>query len=85
MLLDAFAPHMTERVRRVAWVRRVVICLHGGGTTSVGQVNDTDLHQPLKKEYIALEEEDAHRQAALGKACPVTRREDCMAWMCVSL
>ena len=83
LLLDAFAPHMTERVRRIAWARRVVICLHGGGTTSVGQVNDTDLHQPLKKEYIALETEDALRQAALGKACPITRREDCMAWMCL--
>ena len=81
LLLDAYKPHMTERVRRCAWLRHVVVCIHGGGTTSVGQVNDTDLHRPLKKEYIDLEMEDALRQAALGKACPLTRKEDAMAWM----
>lgn len=83
LLLDAFAPHMTERVRRVAWARRVVICLHGGGTTSVGQVNDTDLHHPLRTEYTALETEDALRQATLGTPCPIIRKEDCIAWMCL--
>ena len=83
MLLDAFKPHMTERVRRVAWARRVIICLHGGGTTSVGQVNDTDLHHPLRTEYTELETEDALRQAMMGIACPITKKEDCMAWMCL--
>ena len=81
LLLDAYKPHMTDRVRRCAWLRQVVVCIHGGGTTSVGQANDTDLHRPMKKEYMDLEMEDALRQAALGKACPVTRREDAMAWM----
>ena len=80
-LLDAYAPHMTERVRRFVWIRNIVVCIHGGGTTSVGQVNDTDLHRPLKKDYIDLELEDALRQAALGKVCPMTRRQDAMAWM----
>ena len=49
LLLDAFAPHMTGRVWRIAWARCVVILLHGGGTTSVGQVNDTDLHRPREE------------------------------------
>ena len=83
LLLDAYAPHQTERVRRCAWQRRVIIVIHGGGTTSVGQVNDTDLHKPMKKEYIELEMDDALRQAALGKACPMVRREDAMAWMSI--
>ena len=83
LLLDAYAPHQTERVRKCAWQRRVVVLIHGGGTTSVGQVNDTDLHKDMKKEYIQLEMDDALRQAALGKACPMTRREDAMAWMCL--
>ena len=38
----------------------------------------------MKKDNIALETEDAHRQAALGKVCPIARKEDCMAWMCLA-
>ena len=47
----------------------------------MGQVNETDLQQPMKKEYMQLEMDDALRPAALGKACPLTRTEDATSWM----
>ena len=41
LLVDAFAPQMTEAVRRCAWHRGYILCIHGGGATSVCQTNDT--------------------------------------------
>ena len=41
LLVDAFAPQMSEAVRRCAWHRGYILCIHGGGATSVCQTNDT--------------------------------------------
>ena len=30
LLLDAFAPQMSDNVRRVAWVRGYIVIIHGG-------------------------------------------------------
>ena len=58
LLCDAFAAHMGSNVRRLAWQRGYIVILHGGGTTGVTQVNDTDLHQHLRRLYV--EEEQHH-------------------------
>ena len=82
LLFDAFLPQMTDRVRRCAWHFRTVICIHGGGATSVAQVNDTDLHAPLKRMYRAMETQDMLEQCRLkGDVVPVTDRSDCVAWL----
>jgi hypothetical protein len=82
LLVDAFAPQMTEAVRRCAWLRGYVLCVHGGGATSVCQANDTDLHAPLKKAYIELEMADAVEQQRLRPhSVPIPRKVDCILWM----
>ena len=82
LLVDCFAPQMTDAVRRLAWHRGYVLCIHGGGATSVCQPNDTDLHAHLKRAYIELETEDALEQQQLRpRGVPVPRKEDAMGWM----
>ncbi|MCP4007872.1 MAG: hypothetical protein GY725_27125 [bacterium] len=82
LVFDAFAPQMTEAVRRLAWERGYVLVLHGGGATSVCQPNDTDLHQPLRRGYVGFESADALLQQRLHPLrCPFARNEDCLAWM----
>ena len=81
LLFDAFKPQMTERVRRAAWHRKFIVCIHGGGSTSVCQVNDTDLHQFLKKAYLEMETRELMEQCRVrGDICPCVRKEDCVAW-----
>ena len=81
LLMDAYAPQMTDRVRRAAWHRKLIVSIHGGGATSVCQVNDTDLHQFLKKEYVDMETRELMEQCRMrGDICPCVRREDCVAW-----
>ena len=47
LLLDAFKPHMDPAVKELALTRGYIVILHGGGTACVGQVNDTDIHEPF--------------------------------------
>ena len=44
-------------VRRLCWKWFNVVVIHGGGATGVTQVNDTDLHQHLRKVLFFLEKE----------------------------
>jgi len=82
LLADAYAPQMTDAVRRCAWLRGYVLIIHGGGTTGITQVNDTDLHQLLKRLYMELEQGAAAEYMRLNPGgCPVPRKEDCMAWL----
>jgi hypothetical protein len=82
LLVDAYSAQTTDAVRRCAWHRGYVLCVHGGGTTSILQVNDTELHQPLKTMYMEFEAADAVQQSRLRpKSCPVPRKEDCIQWM----
>ena len=55
LYLDAFAAHLTENVRDLAFERGFVVGYHGGGTTGVAQVNDTDLHAAFEREYLDAE------------------------------
>ena len=52
---DAFGPHLTQRVRDLAFERGFVVGYHGGGTTGVVQVNDMDLHAAFEREYMDAE------------------------------
>jgi hypothetical protein len=82
LLLDAYAPQMSDSVRRLCWQRGYIVIIHGGGATGVTQVNDTDLHQHLRKTYVE------HEMAAMIKAArlnpnstPVPKCEQCVTWM----
>ena len=58
LFLDAYSAHLSDRVRRAAWHKGYVVVTHGGGASAVTQVNDTDNHGPLKRQYV--ETEQAH-------------------------
>jgi hypothetical protein len=82
LLLDAYASHLTERVRKCAWHRGYVVITHGGGASSICQPNDTGLHAPLKRQYIDMETEDNIAQQRIRhRCCPSVRRSDIISWM----
>ena len=51
LYLDAYKAHMADEVKELAWERGYVLCFHWGCTTGICQVNDTDLHQHVEREY----------------------------------
>jgi hypothetical protein len=55
LYLDAFKPHLDESVASALWVKGFIPVYHGGGTTGVAQVNDTDCHGSFQREYLAVE------------------------------
>ena len=52
LLLDAYAPGLTDNVQRFGWLRGYIVATHGGGASLVAQTNDTDLHQWTRKRFI---------------------------------
>ena len=54
--LDAYSAHLTPVVRELCWERGCAVGYHGGCTTGIAQVNDTDLHAAFEREYLALEQ-----------------------------
>ena len=56
LYLDAFRPHLDSTIADVAWDRGCVVLYHGGGTTGVAQVNDTDLHFQFEQIYLGCED-----------------------------
>ena len=54
--LDAYSAHLTPAVRELCWERGCAVGYHGGCTTGITQVNDTDLHAAFEREYLALEQ-----------------------------
>jgi hypothetical protein len=82
LMVDVFAAQTTEAMRRLAWQRGYVLCIHGGGATGVCQPNDTDLHGEMKRLYMEMEAADAAEQQRLRpEGVPVARPQDCIAWM----
>ena len=81
LLTDAYAAHMGDNIRRLAWHRGYIVILHGGGTTGAMQVNDTDLHQHLRRLYV---EEEQNFLLARNRAVPgqlvTPRPSDCIQW-----
>ena len=55
LFLDAFAPHLDPAVVTAAWAKGYVVVYHGGGSTGVCQVNDTDCHASFETEYLNCE------------------------------
>ena len=83
LMCDAYAAHLDPAVRRLAWNRGYIVVYQGGGTTGVGQVNDTDLHEKLSDLYQQLEQEDHLLQTELDSGCcPRRDREDCVRDFC---
>ena len=68
--LDAFAPQMTDSVRRLAWARGYIVVIHGGGATDSTQTNDTDLHQHQRRLYTEKEIAEMLRLARLNLEMP---------------
>lgn len=82
LLMDAYGPQMSDNCRRLAWSRGYVVIIHGGGATGITQPNDTDLHQHLRRDYVALETSDLVKQARLNPgSTPIPRPENCINWM----
>ena len=80
--LDAFAPQMTDNVRRMAWSRGYIVVIHGGGTTGITQTNDTDLRQHQRRNYTQKEMAETARLARLAPGkMPSAMVEQCIDWM----
>lgn len=62
LYLDAYAAHLDPSVAEFAWSRGYVVVYHGGCTTGICQVNDTDLHAQLQKIYMDMETESFFQQ-----------------------
>ena len=76
LLVDDFGPHKTDAVRRMAWRRKYIVVVHGGGATSVAQTNDTDQNQHVRRMYT--EEESyvlLNKSATLAQKVPVLSHE----------
>ena len=55
LYLDAYTPHLSKEVADLAWSRGYICAYHGGCTTGICQVNDTDLHSQVQALYVELE------------------------------
>ena len=51
LAMDTYKSHLDDAIKRLGWQRGYIVLYQGGGTTGVGQVNGTDLHQPLSVDY----------------------------------
>ena len=76
LALDAFEVHKMDSVRQLCHSRGYIVLFHRGGTTSVGQWNDTDLHFVFERHYLDLEERDfSSQRLARPWACPTRTRQ----------
>ncbi len=55
LYLDAFRAHLGVEIQDLSWSRGYVVMYHGGCTTGICQVNDTDCHPQLENIYMDLE------------------------------
>ena len=76
--LVAYAPGLTDNVQRACWLKGKVLLTHGGGASSVGQTNDTDLHLWTRKRLIEHQQEQMIRKARVagGGMVDLTREEN---------
>ena len=79
--MDAYAPQMTDNVRRLAWSRGYLVVIHGGGATGITQTNDTDLHQHQRRQFTGKEMAEMVRMARLNPSrMPFAMAEQCIDW-----
>ena len=82
LLLDAYAPQMSDNVRRLAWMHGYIVVIHGGGATGITQTNDTDLHQHQRRLYTEKEMAEMLRLARINPGkMPSAMVEQCIDWM----
>ena len=76
--LDAYAPGLSDNVRRACWLRGRVLLTHGGGASMVAQTNQTDLHLWVRKRFIELQQDLMITKARLagGGMADCTREEN---------
>ena len=55
ILLDAYAPGLTDNVQRLCWSRGYICPTHGGGASMIVQTNDTDHHEHVRKRFIEVQ------------------------------
>ena len=55
ILLDAYAPGLTNNVQRLCWKRGYIVVTHGGGASMIVQTNDTGLHKDVRANFIDLQ------------------------------
>ena len=72
LFLDAYAAHLDQQVADLAWSRGFIVVYHGGCTTGVCQVNDTDLHAALEAMYLECEAIAFHVQQEVD-LCNISR------------
>ena len=81
MMADDYGPHKSEAVFDLCWSRGYVMVPHGGGVTPVSQTPDTDLNQPVRREYSAKESVELMYQMRMGVAVPCPKKEACVDMM----
>jgi hypothetical protein len=81
LLMDDFAAHKSENVRRLAWSRGYVCVIHGGGTTPIAQTPDTDLNEHVRREYGIKETRILIEKMRDGHVVPKCSQEECMTLM----
>ena len=55
MLLDAYAPGLTNNVQRLCWSKGYIVVTHGGGASMICQTNDVGLHKDVRSDFIELQ------------------------------
>ena len=55
ILLDAYAPGLTNNVQRLCWNRGYIVVTHGGRASMITQTNDTGLHKDVRANFIDLQ------------------------------
>ena len=78
IMLDAYAPGLTEAVHRLCWQRGYIDLPHGGGASMVAQTNDTDHHAHVRKLFIEKQTELMIRKGRMmgGGLVDLTREEN---------
>ena len=63
-------------------MRGCIVVIHGGGAAGITQLNDTDLHQHLRRLYTAKEMAELLRLARINPGnMPSAMVEQCIDWM----
>ena len=67
MLLDAYAPGLTNNVQRLCWNKGYIVVTHGGGTSMMLQTNDVCLHKDVRSDFIDMQtDEMLHKTRTQG-------------------
>ena len=78
IMLDAYAPGLTNNVQRLCWSRGYIVVTHGGGASMICQTNDVGLHKDVRADFIAKQTEKLleHARSKRGGLCDLTAEEN---------